>query len=421
MRSFLRIQSDTNEALKKAIQSGLIRLTGIVLGLGMSQYLARNLGAESLGILNLANRIVQICLVLCLFGFHKHLVRRASILRTGKDEGKIWKLVKQTRFISLTLASACLLIGFLGAEFMSSSIFKDPLAKWPFLFLLIGVVGQIESRIASACLLGYGKVWQSNLVDRSLSVIIICFSLFVCHLLQFKLTLILTATIFCASRFVVAACVNILRDRYLPRKLAFAESLTRASMVSLMRQTANLFTTEVLIILFSSISVYVLAWFHDMHTVALFTTGLQISALLSILLQLNNSALSSPIASLYSQGKGRRLRTLLQNSSFALTLGGLVLIGMVKLFAEDILLMWGEEFVSAQHALLILCIGQLVNLSTGATGITLIMAGYDKLSARISFFVCLVNLLLCLILIPQIIIGASVAVSFSVAIDNVSN
>ena len=70
-------------------------------------------------------------------------------------------------------------------------------------------------------------------------MIIICFSLFVCHLLQFKLTLILTATIFCASRFVVAACVNILRDRYLPRKLAFAESLTRASMVSLMRQTAK--------------------------------------------------------------------------------------------------------------------------------------------------------------------------------------
>ena len=401
MRSFLRIQSDTNEALKKAIQSGVIRLTGIVLGLGMSQYLARNLGAEGLGILNLANRIVQFCLVLCLFGFRKHLVRNASILRSRNQKSTIWRLVKQTRFVSLALASVCLLIGLLGAEVISSSIFKDPLAKWPFLLLLIGVVGQVESRIASACLLGYGKVWQSNLVDRSLSVIIVCLGLFVCHLLHFELTLIITASIFCASRFLVAFCVKNLRDRYLPRKQAFAESLTYASLVSLMRQTANLFTTEVLIILFSSISVYVLAWFHDVHTVALFTTGLQISTLLSILLQLNNSALSSPIASLYSQGKSNRLRTLLQNSSFVLTIGGLVLIGMVKIFAKDILSMWGAEFVSAQHALLILCVGQLVNLSTGATGITLIMAGYDKLSARISFCGCLLNLILCFTLIPQ--------------------
>ena len=157
-----------------------------------------------------------------------------------------------------------------------------------------------------------------------------------------------------------------------------------------------------------------------MVSVGYFTVAFQISQLVTILLSLNNSAISAPIASLYDQDRKEELRILLQNSSFVLSLFAFIFMGLVLAFGESILAFWGDSFREALIPLIILCIGQVVNALTGSTGLALIMAGYDSISAKITFATVLISALLSLLLIPRYgAIGAAYSVSVTIIIDNV--
>ena len=75
-----------------------------------------------------------------------------------------------------------------------------------------------------------------------------------------------------------------------------------------------------------------------------------------------------------------------------------------------ILSIWGEEFEEAYWILIILGFGQLVNLTTGAVGIILIMTGHEKTQRNISLCFMMVFLILSFTIIPIYgALGASIA------------
>ena len=86
-----------------------------------------------------------------------------------------------------------------------------------------------------------------------------------------------------------------------------------------------------------------------------------------------------------------------------------------------ILSLWGLEFIDAYIILVILGLGQFINLSTGAVGLTLIMTGYEKTHGNISIVFMLINVILNFILIKSFgATGAAVATSTTIIFENIT-
>ena len=65
---YKKLDIHTSEVLRKSFWSMIVKGVGILALLWISLFLGRNLGADGLGIISLANRIVGLCLVFALFG-----------------------------------------------------------------------------------------------------------------------------------------------------------------------------------------------------------------------------------------------------------------------------------------------------------------------------------------------------------------
>jgi O-antigen/teichoic acid export membrane protein len=91
----------------------------------------------------------------------------------------------------------------------------------------------------------------------------------------------------------------------------------------------------------------------------------------------------------------------------------------VMLLAPWILKLFGQEFVAGTESLRILCIGQIINASTGSVGLILNMTGHEKYNVMSLSLGTGINLLLNLLLVPQFgLIGAAIAAATSMIVWN---
>ena len=104
--------------------------------------------------------------------------------------------------------------------------------------------------------------------------------------------------------------------------------------------------------------------------------------------------------------------------TFGVSVPILIILGF---FSEPILFLFGDNYIAAKNALLILLVGQLFNSVSGPAAIYLNMTGRQRVLNVILAFGLILNILLNIILIPMYgIEGAAFATSFSMAIWNIA-
>ncbi len=123
----------------------------------------------------------------------------------------------------------------------------------------------------------------------------------------------------------------------------------------------------------------------------------------------------APIMSrLYAKDEKVRLQIIINKAvrwSFVIALP----LGVVFIIAgDDILSIFGHDFILANGALLILVVGRLISVALGSGGLLLGMTGYERALALIIMGISLLNILLNALLIPEFgIQGAALATGIS--------
>ena len=135
-----------------------------------------------------------------------------------------------------------------------------------------------------------------------------------------------------------------------------------------------------------------------------------------------NTVLGPNIASLYAEGKPEQIEKILIKSSRAVCLISLpIIVGLVG-FGHWYLLLFGSEFTQGQNSLIILCVGQLVNVGTGSVGLLLSMTGHERYTLISRGGSTILNVVLNALLIPRWgIEGAAIATASSTILLNVEN
>jgi O-antigen/teichoic acid export membrane protein len=93
---------------------------------------------------------------------------------------------------------------------------------------------------------------------------------------------------------------------------------------------------------------------------------------------------------------------------------------VVALFSQEILAVFGSEFIAGKAVLIVLILGQLVNTSVGRVGSILIMTGKQNIELANSVITLVMVVLLNVLLIPPFgIRGAAVATSIGLSLVNI--
>jgi len=154
--------------------------------------------------------------------------------------------------------------------------------------------------------------------------------------------------------------------------------------------------------------------------VGIYSAALKTSLWVHFILTAVNAIFAPIIASLHAQGDRQGLQQLVSTIARWMFYPALAIaIGLI-IFAEPALQLFGTEFTAARGALIVLILGQLVNVGAGSVGYLLMMTGNQIPAASVMGVSALTNVVLNLIGIHWLgIIGAALATAFSMMLWNV--
>lgn len=153
--------------------------------------------------------------------------------------------------------------------------------------------------------------------------------------------------------------------------------------------------------------------------VALFAAAQRTAMLTSFVLVAINAIAAPKFASMHSRGDIDGLRKVALWSVRLMIASAVPVLLFMIICREWLMLLFGNEFVDASGALLILAIGQFVNVVTGSVGFLLSMTGHERCLRSNGLIGALLGVSLGVILIPVYgLTGGAVATAGAVACQN---
>jgi O-antigen/teichoic acid export membrane protein len=169
----------------------------------------------------------------------------------------------------------------------------------------------------------------------------------------------------------------------------------------------------------NQMDVIVIGFMLDSSQVGIYAAAKKITMLITFGLTAVNMMAAPMIAELWHQGRKKELQRMLKLAAWGILAFTLpVSLGMI-LFGKYLLSLFGPEFTAAYWALVILACGRIFSSLAGSVGLVLNMTGHQNFVFTVVAISFVVNILLCLLLIPALsFIGAAIAMSTTLVLWN---
>ena len=174
----------------------------------------------------------------------------------------------------VTLALSVILI-FL-SPWLANTVFNEPRLQYPLMIALLVMTPQVFSRIFSSGLVGYRKIWQSNLVEQTLSIAITGILLVILWLLKREITVNVVAVCYAIGRVGVTISVG-----FYWKSLYQFKSKRSVISKQLLKTSIPLLIITITSILVSNADVIILGALADVKQVGLYSVAARIALLTS--------------------------------------------------------------------------------------------------------------------------------------------
>ncbi len=145
------------------------------------------------------------------------------------------------------------------------------------------------------------------------------------------------------------------------------------------------------------------------------------SLLIGFVLITINFVVAPMFASLYKSGEIDKLRDLSRKACRLNIAIASAPVLICTLFPTYVMQLFGEEFVAAAPLLVVLALGQLINVATGSVGFLLLMSGYERCMKYITICSGTISIILLVILCQTHgVLGAAWAMAIGMAIQNLA-
>lgn len=153
------------------------------------------------------------------------------------------------------------------------------------------------------------------------------------------------------------------------------------------------------------------------NDIAYYTVASRVVLITILVLSILNTILT-PILSRYFHLKNiQKITTTIVSTFRVLIFFSLIIITVLVFFGKNILLIFGEEYLLSYEILLILLIGQFINLVCGPVGPILNMSGHQNILTKITLEALCINIIFSVVLglqfgINGVAFGTSIALAY---------
>ncbi len=166
--------------------------------------------------------------------------------------------------------------------------------------------------------------------------------------------------------------------------------------------------------------IYLMGVFLPSKEIGIFHICGKVASLITISLMSLNIIFGPTMSGLFARNEKAILEKLLKTATkwiFTISLG---MFFFLLIYAEPVLGIFGAEYAKGKSILIVLIIGQLVNVSVGSNGQLLVMSGRSKLALVNSVIMFIIMGISSIILIPKYgAFGAAVALTITTILINV--
>ncbi|MDY2587089.1 flippase [Winogradskyella aquimaris] len=411
----LSFDKNSSEVFVQSFKSSIVKASGMAFGIIVSILLGRYLGPDGIGIINLSNRVVSILLLIALFGMQQVIVKEVSLGASKRDNKRIASNVVTTYFFNGILSIFLVTVMILLTPWLANTVFDNPELEIPLLIFLIIAPFQVFARLFSSGLIGFRKIWQASLVDQALSLILVSIGLGVIVFFNLEFTVINVAWCYGISRILVFLVTGIYWHSLFKEYKQVSNKLK-----SILNMGFPMFVASLTASLSNNIDILFLGFLSTTYEVGLYTVAAKIAFMTSFFLAVAHSAISPKVAILYDDENKAPLEKMIQTITLILVILGVLSLLIFVIFGHTLLGIWGTEFREAYLLLVILSIGQFVNIATGTVGSLFSMTGFEKNLLWINVIYLGFNICISYVLISMYgALGAAVAMAVSVALFNI--
>ena len=402
------------EVLLQSSSTIIIQIVGISARLVTSIIIGRILGASGLGEVNLINQIITIVMVLSMFGMDHVLVKKIAIGNSNNDSIIIGNSIYTALILNVFISILITVIGVYGSSFIAS-FFNNSELEIPLIISFIVIVPQTISSVFISGINGYRKIWQSRFLKDFLTSLIVLIGIGFYFFLNIEISLISIIFLYALGRIVTFFITTIYwKKLYNP---IYKKSFFDRTMLSMAVPLLFVSSTT---LLSSSVDVLMLGWLSDSSKVGLYTVASRLVLFIAFFLQITNAAISPKLANFFDKNQLKEMNILVKQVTLWLFIIGFVSMLFFVCFGSAILELWGYEFSAAYICLIILSVGQFINISTGCSGVLLIMGGHEKIFSYISGAFLLLNIILNYLLITKYNeVGAAIATAGTIIGENI--
>jgi len=406
-----------NNISTKTVSVLLIHISNIAITFLFYIYLSRSMNSTDFGNYYFIITMVSTLVIFSKYGFDLLLIRFIPKYLANSDLNELKGILIHTNIKSIK-NSIFIMVIFALFIFLLDQI--NPIENTSFYFLGILLLPILTFlQINQAKLNGFGKITYSQLPERIiLPISIIVFVFFFTEVFDYELM----------TKNILYIHLLALVITFLVSKLFLSPILRKLKKISASDFQINNWksiTLQLIIIaagtmILTNIDVLMIGLILDKELSGIYGIATRISVIIAFGLFAINTVIAPKISRLFTENKIKDLKVLLfRTSRFNLFISTLFL-SIIILFHNELLNIFGIEYISGGVALIILCIGQFINVTTGSVGVLMTMTGLESITAKIILFSILLNVILNLILILYLgINGAAIATAITIACSNI--
>lgn len=386
---------------QKIAKESIISFSGIFYG-SINRYLysallARWVGPEYLGIYSMANAIMLISEVLSKMGMETGVMRFVSRLDPEKDNDKISEIIASAiKMCALFSLFFMIMLISCSSYIVSNILSEKSLMVSVLIVFAISIPFNASTLVAAAATQGYKKLKYKSIVTQFINPTILLVSMIICYWFfsaesALMFPMLITGIVGCIAMFQPLKYLSGIRRQQII-KTKFNYDLLKFSypfMFVIILQT-----------FMHWMDILMLGYFTNASTVGLYHPAARTAGLLQALLMSFISIYAPMISQFHSEKNLLKMNQTYKMVSRWLLVFSIPISIMFILFPENILSLFGKEYISSSNVLIILTIATLLQAIFGAASPTLGMSGFTRLILINTCIAFILNLGLNYTLIP---------------------
>jgi O-antigen/teichoic acid export membrane protein len=391
--------------------------------LAINALLTRLLSPDEIGIYFLLFSFVSMLALVAQAGMQQAIVRLVAEVRS----------VGNTRLAALTIRSAYLLVLVTtllvcaiyasgAGKWMSSRFFHFTLSDEMYYVTALWIAAFTFRSLIAETFRGLHDIKYASLFEGLLDGLVFFCLLGALYVLNMRGDL--SQVILLA---IVASCLNIfvasiiLRQKLKPEANVAADHERSLKIRQIISTAWPLWVTSITLFILAQTDLWIMGMLRDQSEVGVYGAVKKLAILVSTSLLIANAVVPPLIAEMNVKKEHDKLERALRATATVAALPALLALTLFIFGAEPVLrFIYGEYYITGASILVVLSVGQLVNVWSGSCGYVLMMTGHQVAMMKISILCGVISVALALYLVPGFGgLGAAVSISIGLVMQNI--